>query len=49
LSDRLKATYGVDALRNAAVACTSFYILAAILVLLAVKSLRSSWVDDTAQ
>jgi hypothetical protein len=47
LSDALKATYGVDALRNAAVACTSFYLLAALLMLIAVKYVRSTWVDDT--
>jgi MFS family permease len=47
LSDALKATYGVDALRNAAVACTSFYLLAALLMLIAVKHVRSTWVDDT--
>ena len=46
LSDALKTTYGVDALRNAAVACTSFYLLAAALMLIAVKHLRSAWVDD---
>jgi MFS family permease len=46
LSEGLKATYGVDALRNAAVACTSFYLLAALLMLIAVKHLRVAWVDD---
>jgi MFS family permease len=47
LSDALKTTYGADALRNAAVACTSFYLLAALLMLIAVKHVRSTWVDDT--
>ena len=46
LSDQLKAAYGVDALRNAAAACTAFYVLAAVLMLIAVKHLRSAWVDD---
>lgn len=46
LSDALKATYGVDALRNAAVACTAFYVIAALLMALAMKSLRAAWVDD---
>ncbi|MES2135728.1 MAG: MFS transporter [Pseudomonadota bacterium] len=46
LSDLLKSTYGVDSLRNAAVGCTAFYLLAALLMLLAVKPLRSAWVDD---
>lgn len=46
LSDGLKAAYGVDSLRNAAVACLGFYLLAAILMLFSVKSLRASWVSD---
>ena len=46
LSDALKATYGVDSLRNAAVACTAFYILAAILMFVAAGYLRASWVAD---
>jgi MFS family permease len=46
LSDALKATHGVDSLRDAAVACTAFYLLAALLMLLCVKPLRSAWVDD---
>jgi MFS family permease len=46
LSDALKTTYGVDALRNAAVACTAFYLLAALLALLAVAPLKKVWIDD---
>jgi MFS family permease len=46
LSERLKATYGVDALRNAAVACTEFYLVAALLMLLCVKPLRAGWVNE---
>jgi predicted MFS family arabinose efflux permease len=46
LSDVLKATYGADSLRNAAVACTGFYLVAALLMLIAVKHLRSGWVDE---
>jgi hypothetical protein len=49
LSDALKATYGVDSLRNAAVACTAFYVLAAVLMFVAVRHLRASWVADKAQ
>jgi len=49
LSDALKQAYGVEALRYAAVACTSFYLLAAILMLLCVSRLRASWVDDHPQ
>jgi MFS family permease len=46
LSDALKATYGVDALRNAAVACLGFYLVAALLMLLCVAPLRAAWVAD---
>jgi MFS family permease len=46
LSDALKTTYGADALRNAAVACTAFYLLAALLMVVCVKQLRTQWVDD---
>lgn len=46
LSDVLKSTYGVDSLRNAAVACTGFYLLAALLMFTAVGPLRRSWVSD---
>ena len=48
LSDAMKATYGADSLRNAAVACLAFYLLAAILMLFSIKSLRRSWVVDNA-
>jgi predicted MFS family arabinose efflux permease len=46
LSDALKTSYGADALRNAAVACLGFYLLAAVLMLFSVRSLRASWVMD---
>jgi MFS family permease len=46
LSEALKATYGVDALRNAAVGCCAFYVVAAVLMLMAVRPLRASWVDE---
>lgn len=49
LSDALKQTYGVDALRNAAVACTGFYLVAALLMLLCVNRLRRDWVEDDAR
>jgi len=48
LSDMLKKTYGVEALRYAAVACTSFYVVAGLLMLLCVSRIRKSWVDDDA-
>ncbi|HEY2416499.1 MAG TPA: MFS transporter [Steroidobacteraceae bacterium] len=43
LSDALKASYGVDSLRYAAVACLAFYLLAAALMLVCVPFLRRSW------
>ena len=46
LSDAFKAAYGVDSLRNAAVACLAFYLVAAVLMLLSIKSLKASWVSD---
>ena len=47
LSDALKSAYGADSLRYAAVACTLFYLLAALMLLLSIKHLRVSWIDDT--
>lgn len=49
LSDALKHSYGAEALRYAAVGCTSFYLLAALLMLLCVPKLRANWIDDSAQ
>ena len=46
ISDALKATYGVDSLRNAAVACLGFYLLAAALIYFAMPGLRRSWMAD---
>jgi predicted MFS family arabinose efflux permease len=46
ISDSLKASYGVEALRYAAMSCLSFYLLAALLMMFAVKRLRNDWVDD---
>ncbi len=48
VSDSLKAAYGAESLRYAAVGCTVFYLLAALLMLFAVKRLRSDWVDERA-
>jgi MFS family permease len=47
LSDALKHSFGAEALRYAAVACTSFYILAAALMLLCISRLRTNWVEDS--
>ena len=46
LSDALKASYGVDSLRYAAVACLAFYLLAAALMLVCVPFLRHSWISE---
>jgi MFS family permease len=46
ISTALKASYGAESLRYAAVACTSFYLLAALLMLLCVSRLRTSWLED---
>jgi MFS family permease len=46
LSDAFEATHGVNALRDAAVACSAFYLLAAVLALFSIRSLRASWVSD---
>jgi predicted MFS family arabinose efflux permease len=49
ISDSLKTTYAADALRNAAVMCCGFYLVAALLVLLAARSLRACWVEEHSQ
>jgi MFS family permease len=47
ISDALKHSYGADALRYAAVSCTVFYILAALLMLFCVPKLRTEWLEDS--
>lgn len=44
MSDAMTASYGNEALRYAAVAALSFYLIAALLMLLAVRPLRRDWV-----
>jgi hypothetical protein len=46
ISDALKGTYGADALRDAAAGCLAFYLLAALLMFGATRSLKTSWVAD---
>jgi hypothetical protein len=48
VSDALKHSYGSEALRYAAVAVTSFYLLAALLMILCASRLRSNWIEDSA-
>lgn len=44
MSDAMTASYGTEALRYAAVSALSFYLIAAFLMLLAIKPLRKDWV-----
>jgi predicted MFS family arabinose efflux permease len=46
LSDAFKERFGDDALRYAAVSCLGFYLLAALLMLLASRRLRQDWVEE---
>ena len=46
LSDQFKARLGTEALRYAAVSVVGFYILAALLMMFAVKRLNRDWVED---
>ena len=48
ISTALKHSYGAEALRYAAVGCTIFYVIAALLMFLCVSRLRTSWVEDAA-
>ncbi|WP_343518959.1 MFS transporter [Sphingomonas sp.] len=48
MSDAMTASYGNEALRYAAVSALSFYLVAAVLMLLAVKPLRGDWVKEAA-
>jgi MFS family permease len=47
LSVLFKERFGTEALRYAAVSVVGFYLLAALLMLLAVRRLRSDWVADS--
>lgn len=49
LSEAFKARFGADALRYATVSVLGFYLLAAVLMLIAVRYVRASWVDDQPQ
>ena len=48
ISDALKATYGAESLRYAAVGITAFFLVAAMLIFVAGRTLRTDWVDDKA-
>jgi MFS family permease len=45
ISTSLKASYGVESLRYAAVGCLGFYLIATVLGLLASRTIRKDWVD----
>lgn len=46
ISDHLKAAYGIEALRYAAMWCLAFYLFAGALAVLAGRRLRADWVED---
>ena len=48
LSELFKERFGTEALRYAAVSVVGFYLVAAILMLFAVRRLREDWVEDQA-
>jgi sugar phosphate permease len=48
LSELFKERFGTEALRYAAVSVVGFYIVAALLMMLAVRHLRDDWVEDSA-
>jgi MFS family permease len=48
ISDALKSTYGVESLRYAAMGVLVFYLVAALLALIAARYLRADWVEEQA-
>jgi MFS family permease len=46
LSDVLANRFGDEALRYSVVMCLGLYVLAALLIAMAIKSLRRSWIED---
>jgi hypothetical protein len=46
LSDGLRERYGDDSLRIAALAVLVFYLVAALLMMLAARRLREDWVEE---
>ena len=47
LSEMFKARFGDEALRYAAVSVVGFYVLAALLMMFAVKRLQNDWVEES--
>lgn len=48
LSDSLKASYGIESLRYAAVGCLAFYALASVLGFIAARFIQRDWVEEGA-
>ncbi len=48
LSELFKERFGTEALRYAAVSVVGFYVIAALLMLLAIRRLREDWVEEAA-
>ena len=48
LSELFRERYGAEALRYAAVSVVGFYLIAALLMLLAATKIRQAWVEDSA-
>lgn len=48
LSEAFKARLGTEALRYAAVSVVGFYVVAGVLMLFAIRQLRSDWVEEPA-
>ena len=46
ISDQLREAYGADSLRIAALAVLVFYLVAALLMFLASRSIEQDWVED---
>ena len=46
LSDLFKERFGIEALRYAAVSVVGFYLIAALLMMLAARRMREDWVED---
>ena len=48
ISDLLKGGYGDHSLRYAAIICVGLYLVAAVLVLLAIRPMKRDWVEGEA-
>jgi hypothetical protein len=46
ISEGLKASHGIESLRYAAMGVLVFYVLAALLMFIAARTIRKDWVED---